>query len=89
MIILYLMYIKYDMSKKPQTAVDYLMSEIRKDQSKRAKSLSEWTDIYNYAESLMARDIAEAWNDGNFLGRNPNIYPDYDTGESYYKKTYK
>lgn len=34
------------------------------------------------------KQIAEAWNDGNFLGRNGHILMEYDKGKEYYKKTY-
>lgn len=32
--------------------------------------------------------IAEAWNDGNLLGRNGHIKLEYDTGEQYYKEKF-
>jgi len=33
--------------------------------------------------------IQEAWNDGNFLGRNGNILADYSDGKGYYKSEFE
>ena len=33
--------------------------------------------------------IQDAWHDGNFLGRNGNLFVDYNTKEGYYKKEFE
>jgi len=33
--------------------------------------------------------IQDAWHDGNFLGRNGNLFVDYNTKEGYYKSEFE
>ena len=33
--------------------------------------------------------IQDAWHDGNFLGRNGNLFVDYNTKEGYYKTEFE
>ena len=46
---------------------------------------------YNKAKELLEMEkeqIAESWNDGNFLGRNGLILEEYSTGKQHYKEKY-
>ena len=47
---------------------------------------SEWKEK---AKQMEKEQIIEAWNDGNFLGRNGNILADYSDGNRYYKKEFE
>ena len=41
------------------------------------------------AKQMEKEQIQEAWNDGNFLGRNGNILADYSDGKGYYKSEFE
>jgi hypothetical protein len=46
-------------------------------------------DLLERAKQMEKEQIVEAWNDGNFLGRNGNILADYSDGNRYYKKEFE
>lgn len=46
-------------------------------------------DLLERAKQMEKEQIQEAWNDGNFLGRNGNILADYSDGNRYYKKEFE
>lgn len=46
-------------------------------------------EIIEEAKKMNYQEISEAWNDGNYLGRNGNIFSDYDTGRGYLKNNFK
>lgn len=73
---------------KKQTATEWLIDRIVQDQLHRDISHKVWIEIFEQANAKFEQQIAEAWNDGNLLGRNGNVLEEYDTGKQYYKKTY-
>ena len=81
-----------------QTAVEWLIEQlveldkeldgIRKSDDSTVIKLNP-TRIYDQAKQMEKEQIIEAWNDGNFLGRNGNILADYSDGNRYYKKEFE
>ena len=73
-----------------QTAVEWLEQELKTTFEKEGKLPLAYT-LHLVHQTLIVerKQIIEAWNDGNFLGRNGNIVPDYDTGDAYFKKEYR
>jgi len=47
---------------------------------------SEWKE---QAKQMEKGQIQDAWHDGNFLGRNGNLFVDYNTKEGYYKSEFE
>ena len=47
---------------------------------------SEWKEK---AKQMEKAQIQDAWHDGNFLGRNGNLFVDYNTKEGYYKSEFE
>lgn len=45
-------------------------------------------EIIEEGKKRNCQEISEAWHDGNFLGRNGNIFSDYDTGKGYLKNNF-
>ena len=77
-----------------QTAVEWLVEQLveldkqldgrRKSDDSTVVKLNT-TRIYEQAKQMEKEQIQDAWNDGNFLGRNGNLFVDYNTKEGYYK----
>ena len=61
-----------------QTAVERLIEQIKKDQTIKAKPISEWNIVFEQAKKMEKEQIIEA---------NENKMP-FITGEEYYKETY-
>lgn len=74
--------------KKKQTAVEWLVEQIKSDQNQKALSASEWMKVIEQAKEMERNNIEKAWHDGSMLGRNGWVLEDYSTGEGYYTKTY-
>lgn len=79
-----------------QTAVDWLAKELwslRLQLRGGEISIQDFgkqeIKLLEQAKQIEEEQIAESWNDGNFLGRNPNILADYDNGKKYFIETYK
>jgi hypothetical protein len=45
--------------------------------------------IFAKAKQMEKEQIQDAWHDGNFLGRNGNLFVDYNTKEGYYKSEFE
>ena len=71
-----------------QTAVEWLVEQIKSDQNQKALSATEWIEVIEQAKQMEKEQIEEAWNDGNLLGRNGNVMLEYGTGKQYYNETY-
>jgi hypothetical protein len=70
---------------KKQTAVEWLIQNIVEDQTIKAKSMSEWTTIYEQAKEMEKEQIIDAHNQGYADG-----YRDNGTSPiEYYNETYK
>ena len=80
-----------------QTAVEWLVEQLveldkqldgrRKSDDSTVVKLNT-TRIYEQAKQMEKEQIQDAWNDGNFLGRNGNLFVDYNTKEGYYKSEF-
>ena len=68
-----------------QTAVEWLVDYIKNLEKYPYKTIQE---LEEQAKQMEKEQIVEAWNDGNFLGRNGNILADYSNGNGYYKKEF-
>jgi hypothetical protein len=64
-----------------QTAVQWLIHNIVEDQTIKAKSMSEWIDIFEKAKEIEKQQIINAVD--GFPLNNRNL-----EGEQYYAKTY-
>ncbi len=80
------------------TAVEWLIEqlvELDKELDGRRKSDDSTvikinpTKIYKQAKQMEKEQIQDAWHDGNFLGRNGNLFVDYNTKEGYYKSEFE
>jgi hypothetical protein len=75
---------------KQQTAVGWLEEEIKDLFQKEGKlPLANTLHLINQALIVERKQLSEAWNDGNLLGRNGNIIEEYSTGEAYILKKYR
>ncbi len=63
-----------------QTAVEWFYQRILSNDIKQ---------VFEQAKAMEKEQIVEAWNDGNFLGRNGNILADYSDGKGYYKSEFE
>lgn len=65
-----------------QTAVTWLISQIVEDQTIKAKSMTEWINIFEQAKAMEKEQIIDSWEDGqdSFSSRN---------AEQYYDETFK
>ena len=64
-----------------QTAVEWLVEQYANE--------NYGIEVYEQAKQMEKEQIVEAWNDGNFLGRNGNILADYSDGKGYYKSEFE
>jgi len=69
-----------------QTAVEWLESQL--DWLSRDMSEHNRISLFEQAKQMEKEQIQDAWHDGNFLGRNGNLFVDYTTKEGYYKKQF-
>ena len=81
-----------------QTAVNWLLSELQirllkiksePDGIVRERMINSFLIDAEQAEAMEKEQTVEAWNDGNFLGRNGNILADYSDGKGYYKSEFE
>ena len=78
-----------------QTAVEWLVNELLSIQSIKEDEITEsnkailTTSTIEKAKQMEKEQIQDAWNDGNFLGRNGNLFVDYNTKEGYYKSEFE
>jgi hypothetical protein len=73
------------MEQVKQTAVEWLIQNIVEDQTIKAKSISEWTTIYEQAKAMEKEQISQSYTTGveEDVWNNP-----LRTGEMYYEETY-
>ena len=70
-----------------QTAVEWLQECL--DLHLNHEQKMQYEGLFQQAKQMEKEQIQEAWNDGNFLGRNGNILADYSDGNRYYKKEFE
>jgi hypothetical protein len=66
-----------------QIAVDWLVNKIYMIIPNEERNFLE--GLREQAKQMEKEQIQNAWHDGNFLGRNENLFVDYNTKEGYYK----
>jgi len=66
-----------------QIAVDWLVNKIYMVIPNEERNFLE--GLREQAKQMEKEQIQNAWHDGNFLGRNGNLFVDYNTKEGYYK----
>jgi len=69
---------------KNQTAVGWLVEQIKQDQNKKALSEMEWIKVIEQAKAMEKEQIINAWIDS---AEHP--FDCYAFAEQYYKETYK
>ena len=69
-----------------QTAVEWLQQLY---DSRPAYEEYILDDEFEQAKQMEKEQIQDAWHDGNFLGRNGNLFVDYNTKEGYYKSEFE
>ena len=75
-----------------QTAVSWLKDMLEWNYGDPQMLEISWEnldDLLERAKQMEKEQIQEAWNDGNFLGRNGNILADYSDGKGYYKSEFE
>ena len=70
-----------------QTAVNFLYEFVQLKLTH--KQQMQFEGLFQQAKQMEKEQIQDAWNDGNFLGRNGNILADYSNGNGYYKKEFE
>lgn len=72
-----------------QTAVEWLIQNIVEDQTIKAKSMSEWTTIYEQAKEMEKEQIEDAHIEGQRVFDNyQHTQWTTDQAEQYYNETY-
>jgi len=70
-----------------QTAVDWLVENLHLHNDVYFVTKNK-RDIIEQAKQMEKEQIKDAWHDGNFLGRNGNLFVNYTDSEGYYKKQF-
>ena len=78
------------------TPVDFLINQIKNDQTKKALTEKEWLKIFEQAKQMEKQEIKKAYNEGYRDGEHdgksnilPNDIANYSNAEQYYNQTYK
>jgi len=74
-----------------QTAVSWLKDMLEWNYGDPQMLEISWEnldDLLERAKQMEKEQIQDAWHDGNFLGRNGNLFVDYNTKEGYYKSEF-
>ena len=70
-----------------QTAVEWLVDQIKSDQNQKALSASEWIEVIEQAKQMEKEQIINAWRNGD----NDSMYEPKqldEQAEQYYNETY-
>lgn len=72
-----------------QTAIDWLIEQIKDDQFNKVKTNLEWSEIFKQAKELEKEQIMDAFNSGE--NSDDYFFPSLKLTESevYYNETYK
>ena len=68
-----------------QTAVNWLVEQIKSDQNQKALSASEWMEVIEQAKDIEKQQIMDAWANGE--GYNDEEAK--EMAKKYYKETYE
>ena len=72
-----------------QTAVEWIISQIVEDQTIKAKSMTEWINIFEQAKAMEKEQIIESYCQGCFdMWKDDGIVP-RETSKQYYNETYE
>ena len=76
---------------KKQTAVEWLVEQIKSDQNQKALSPDEWMEVIEQAKAMEKEQIVKAAQDNFYAGQDlANGYKiDWNSAEQYYNETYK
>lgn len=77
--------------EKKQTAVEWLVEQIKSDQNQKALSASEWMQVIEKAKEMEKEQIIDAHNEGFNDGYNDaksGFEPIFEDAEQYYNETY-
>lgn len=77
---------------RQQTAVEWLKDMLEWNYGDPQMLEISWEnldDLLERAKQMEKEQIQDAWHDGNFLGRNGNLFVDYNTKEGYYKSEFE
>ena len=72
-----------------QSAVEWLIEQIKSDQNQKALSGSEWIEIFEQAKQMEKQQIAQAWEDGDynyFYNKKKGII--FNDGLEYFNEKY-
>ena len=75
-----------------QTAVSWLKDMLEWNYGDPQMLEISWKnldDLLERAKQMEKEQIQDAWHDGNFPGRNGNLFVDYNTKEGYYKSEFE
>ena len=73
-----------------QTAVEWLVDQIKSDQNQKALSAREWMQVIEQAKQMEKEQLAQAWDDGNYnYFYNKESGEDFENGMDYYNELYK
>jgi hypothetical protein len=67
-----------------QTAVEYLIEEIKKNRHIHNKSTKEWNEVFREAKAMEKEQIMKAIE----VGYNQYFNQQYDSTEQYYNENY-
>lgn len=69
------------MNNNKQTAVNWLVDQIKSDQNQKALSASEWMEVIEQAIAMEREQIVKAWEYG--------CMTNYGDAQTYYNETFK
>jgi hypothetical protein len=72
---------------KEQTAVEWLVEQIKSDQYEKALSLSEWMKVFEKAKAMEKEQICDAYYYGIDVD-SWNVDNPYQAAEQYYNETF-
>jgi len=70
-----------------QTAVEWLVEQIRSDQNQKALSAREWMQVIEQAKAMEKEQIMMAVKDSWYMAKGGNFQEPQE--EQYYNETYK
>lgn len=72
-----------------QTAVNWLVEQIKSDQNQKALSASEWMQVIEQAKEMEREQIIDAHIEGQrVFDKHPHTQWTTDQAEQYYSETY-
>ena len=73
---------------KQQTAVNWLVDQIKSDQNQKALSASEWMEVIEQAKQMEKQQHDNTWVDSRIEDRGEGFIGREKTFEQYYTETY-